>query len=993
MPQMTYYRRPALAGKSLRRPSSVFVRGNRRRHDIDANLAYPYFANVTAGDTLIVQSDTGTATVALSANTAHLARFDTILSELNAGMASINAQAYDDGGCIGLRTKTSGGMGLIAVTGGTAAVALGFDLAAQSFISVGGDLNTSTEGGIGQPFGTSLPPPGENLSSEIFTRALGRVMANTDVLYAELMRKEACFGKIGQMTPSIPTSVFDCGLQKVFVGLPTTSTKEDLVRFFLLIDTVTKQVSQCRVTGVLDTGNANLLNTDQQVLASTPIDSILNGRVLALTANLANVQVGDYVRISGATNNDPYTNNGYKWVVEELVDTGHLALRPMSPVELALVGTTLADTQPIVELNWNQSGTQTWGNITITRGPFATGAQLQISPPVPPGAVFDVWAAVPVAHRDRSLNADLDHNVGSYAVFTANYDLAPNAILSRPAISASGSTITVGPFMVRWHGRPVRIPTKSFSYIPTGSSATWLYYWDENDGTVKATLSNAAGFTVVEPRLGATAEELAGLTPNSANKGKLLATAVVDSLANVTNVQTAARIEASDTLAVTVGIGSQFTTLSAAFEYLNRIATSGNPFYWAEVVVTSTQTAPTGGWIVPCSGIHVRAASPDVILNFGASGPLFTVASPLAFMLDGFITDLTKVVVAGTSVNVWTKFLRHTGGGNRRTLDSNDNIDIGFSAPQVDIGKAGAATNVRGRVYSAEGVFSPALKEQRVGSTSGGQAFAALQAPSDQGQLALGKLGESDVYLTKDRLDLLVTGPTIDAQSLHTHQNIVDSVTAEANARVIAVNAEAAARATAVSNEATARANAVSAEATTRYNNDQNLQNQINNLTAEPRAMLAAGLPHLTWHGETEQVYGDGGGAWVGVSGNGGVNVLYDGWITWGPDAGLGTRMMKMHGSCAVDCDWNSSISMRIEIWRYGDSFWWWFLSAGWQRGAYDGHSRQFAGLNWDGSDIYHYSQNIGSIAPGFYRLRFYLYSSYGQGWFYTSGDTLYVGQ
>jgi hypothetical protein len=701
MPQMTYYRRPQLAGKALRRPTAAFVRGNLRRNDIDADSAYPYFPNITSGDTLIVASDSGSASVQIPSSVQHLARVDLVLSALSTGLDSINVQAFDAGGCVGLRTKTGGGTGWVKVTGGTAATALGFDLGTQNFYSVGGDLTTSPLADIEQPFGTALPAAGENLTSDAFIRAMGRVMSNTDVLFAEQMRKEVTLANVGTITASSPISAFDCGSQKVFVGF-SDSSKENLAHFFFLVDHATKQVSQSRVVGVLDQANTDLVGGNQQVLASTALTAVRNGRVVELTANLNAVQPGDFVTITGAENITPWSNNGLRWMVEDVVDASHLALRPMSPVELALAGVTLADEQPVVELNWVQQSTESWGSISITRGPYATGAQLQITPPVPVGAQVDVWAAVPASKRERTIQALIDQGYGVFAPFAANFDTQPNAVLSRPVLTSGTSALTIGAFMVRWHGRPVRVPSQTFSYISTGSAQNWLYYWDENDCQIKSASAASPTFLGVEPRDGSTSEEQNGFTPLTAGKGKLLLSVTVGSNGHVTTFSSASRVDASDTISITVGVGSQFVSLESAFEYLYRLSKAGVPFYWAEIIVTSPLTAPTGGWIVPCTGIQLRGASPDIRLTHGASGPLFNVTSPDSFLLADFVVDLTKTLINTTSVSIWTRGLRHISSGQRRTLDSLDNIDLGASAPAVDIGKLGNPTNVRGRMVIAQ---------------------------------------------------------------------------------------------------------------------------------------------------------------------------------------------------------------------------------------------------------------------------------------------------
>src|SRR5690606_31513284 len=179
-----------------------------------------------------------------------------------------------------------------------------------------GDLNSASEGrGFGQPYGAALAPPGENLTSDIFNRAIGRVMANTDVLFSDLMRREVVMKKVLTVNAgSGPVSTIDLGAtEKIFVGLSAAATKEDLAHLFFLIDTETKQVSQCRVTGVTNSGTAaNLLGADQTVVPATAITSIENGSLVRCPAGNflgSGVLPGDYATISGAGNLQPFSNN------------------------------------------------------------------------------------------------------------------------------------------------------------------------------------------------------------------------------------------------------------------------------------------------------------------------------------------------------------------------------------------------------------------------------------------------------------------------------------------------------------------------------------------------------------------------------------------------------------------------------------------------------------------------------------------------------------
>jgi len=785
MPQMTYFRRPALAGRSLKRPAQANIRGNLRRSDIDGSSPEPYFAGVTNGQTLDIEGVSGgvptSVSVSIPANVQDQAYLATVISAINSSTGGINVLAFDAGGCIGLRSTIAGSSGRVRVTGGTAAKALGFDVAAQSFFSVGGDLNTSPEGrGLGQPNDASLPVPGENLNSDIMTRSLGRVMANTDVLYADLVRHEVVLKKIASITsPGVATSTYDLGTERVFTGLAPGAAKDLLAHLYFLIDTQTGQVSQSRVVDVRDqVAGTSLFGVPQSVTSALNISNILNGSVVECdTASFtgAGVQPGDFVQIDGSGSSNPFSNNGLRWVVEAVVDATHLALRPMSAAELGMVGTVLDENQPVVELNQNISGSA--GTVTVLRSKFSTGARVVFSPPIPAGASFDLWAPVPASIHDREIQALADRGYGAFTSLVHDFDPLPNAILSRPNIPtpAGGATsMTVGPFMVRWHGRPVRVPGQTFT--PGTGSATWYLYWDEVDCQLKA--STSAGFLAAETRNGTSANELAGKTPNTNGKGLLVATVnVVSGTGVITSVAQASRLAAEFAAQITVGYGGQFPTLTEALEYLTRVRVSGVPRGDCEVIVLSTQTAPSGGWVLPGMPVAIRGATPMATLYPGATGPFFTGGASDYCLLSDFHLDLAgRTLITGAAM-WWARNLTQIGGTSFRSQDGSHYVDIGAVALSVLLGKSGATTQVRGLLSVSENatfsgdVTVTSTKKVQVGARSA--PGASLDVSGTQGRLVLSKTGEVDVVLTKDQLDTVTTvllgGPAVNADSYHTH--------------------------------------------------------------------------------------------------------------------------------------------------------------------------------------------------------------------------------
>ena len=176
MPHMPYARRAHLVGTSLARPPTVVVRGDRRRKDMDEVSSVPYFDGLpTSGGTVIVAhtaSGGGTVTASVTAADGVIAIHDAV-DQLNASLAGIDVLASDVGGCISLTSYASfQNACILEVTGGTAAAALGFDLAKQPYSARSGDLASAPEGGIGNAFGATLPIRGENFTTDTMGRAL-----------------------------------------------------------------------------------------------------------------------------------------------------------------------------------------------------------------------------------------------------------------------------------------------------------------------------------------------------------------------------------------------------------------------------------------------------------------------------------------------------------------------------------------------------------------------------------------------------------------------------------------------------------------------------------------------------------------------------------------------------------------------------------------------------------------------------------------------------
>jgi hypothetical protein len=576
---MNYFRRPKIANKSLARSSQATIRGNTRRHDADGVVSSPYFPNASVGQDITIASQSGSVTYTLTSN-----KISEIITGLNAGgaLSSVFAEAFDWDGCLGVRSTVSGATSYIEVTGGTAASALGFNLGTQRFVSRGGDIPSSGEGRLGVSFGSAIANPGENLTTSAINRGIGRVAANSDVLWADVSRegvvvKNVALISVGSTTSSTPLNSISIAsvagaTQRVYTGgqvasspakvLNAGASVAELARFYFLVDTETGALAPSSITDVTSSaGGSTILGSEQQILGATAITSIPNGSTIQVdTVNFTSLNVlpGDYVKITNATNNTPWSNNGYKWAVESVLNATHIAVRPLSASEQVRCGETLvADSQPVLELNSDGSG---FGNITVTRGPWATNAYLEVSPAIPKGATYELWAAVPANLHDvgtHELGAASQIAAAS-AVFTElpAHSVLPDFIVVAPTIvSISLSDVVVSAFYVRSRGRLVRVP--SCALTRDSASAEYIAW---NTNTCQLEISATSG------HLGTNYLFVAKLNANSST------------------YELAGRILNTRDCILTVGVGQQFSTLKSAVDYARSV--SGVNSY--EIVVCDT---------------------------------------------------------------------------------------------------------------------------------------------------------------------------------------------------------------------------------------------------------------------------------------------------------------------------------------------------------------------------------------------------------------------
>jgi hypothetical protein len=672
--QMDYFRRPQLAGRSLQRLPYGVVRGNVRRSDPDGTSSVPYFPGVSAGQTLLLEVNGDPFTATLTGTPT----YQSILNNINTAISPTGI-AKDADGSIEISSLLGGGS--VRITGGTAAKALGFDIVRSSFFSKGGDLPSSPEGRDGTPFGTAFPSRRENLTTESLTRALGRLSANMDVLYSEHARRDAKFSKIAAgdtaiSTPAVGTSLITLPADaQVFTGLgilPSSPTADELAPFVQLIDPITKTPpATCRVVGMVRgavtgshpysaaasfAGAGSVVNVDL-VKVSAAIEGVLDGRIVQAPSGVDfttnGTVVGDWVSITGATNTAPWDNNGYRWVVEEIVDATHLALRPMSQSEFAQANPSVeaTDSQPIVELNGQIGGGEAYGTMEVRTGPFMGGVKLVVQPEIPAGATYDVWVSQPKSLRES--NAATGAAFPGFAANISQQDQGGNDLLSGFRLSGDASSRTVSAGYIRMRGRLLRVPAVTYEPADLGGDGTYFLYFDESDGRVKTATSLPSASLLATDQTGDNTNPV--IRPIAKF---VVASAAFSSAASLVRYGTHALER------VTVGLGGDFATIDEAAAYVTEVSntysetTSTTAYAHFEIVLLNSVSA-AAALLFECPGLRLRGANPMVKLTLTGTNQL-TLKDNYSFVMEDLLLSCSSTapliaVDTQTGANVGTE--------------------------------------------------------------------------------------------------------------------------------------------------------------------------------------------------------------------------------------------------------------------------------------------------------------------------------------------------
>lgn len=655
---LDYFRRPQIAGPNLPRLTYGTIRGSKRRDEADGTSTVPYFADVTAAQTLIVEHQGGTDTVILSSN-----EFTQILADLNTDLGA-DAQAFDADGCIGIKSKVAGAAGFVEVTGGTAAEALGFDTSDNRIISYGGYIESAASDRNNVPYGVNFPGRYENLDRGTWARALGRVSGNMDVLHSEHVRDDIYLKAFdGGFTYGTTAAGYGyltlTSSDRVYNGadgqLSLSSTSSDLAPFFQLIDKTTKELHPAKVIGLTlgvppagavpfsnatdytDTGN-NALGLSLTKSSLVAITAMSEGRVVECSGGTFvtdGVVAGDVAQIASATNLDLWDNNGLKWIVERVISETKLVLRPMAQSELNEFLVTLSSGQPVLELNHDKQPAQSYGTITIKTGKWCTDVSVVFDRPFDDSNVI-LYAASPITSRSTYQSWKQSGMAPLIGDLVRSTDPVPSGIYVAPTMASDGANgISFTGGKARVNGRIATIADTDFA-APQALSTTIYYYWDEATSTIKSTTGSLTSI-LAEGDVGS-------------GRGHLLGHAVTDGFGDVTSFSRETRVlgERAPTV-ITVGTNGQFTTLEEASRFVSSLATAfsetggvaSGAYAHPEIVILEDVTIGNSVSF-SCPGVTIRGANPTVQLALAGY--------PLTFTTGGnvVIRDL-KIASGGAS--------------------------------------------------------------------------------------------------------------------------------------------------------------------------------------------------------------------------------------------------------------------------------------------------------------------------------------------------------
>ena len=512
---------------AIQRSIFPLLRSSKRRIDPSAALPVPHYPGVMGLSMPVSYSDAArvTRTVVITAGSDS---YTDLIAAINV-LDPANLDAVDLDGFLALRNLNPGKDHFIEIpsAGGTLVAPLGFvtnhhpngRCMAGDYASTPGTRTQSN------PANTALIGQDEELSSSVINRALASTLNYIDQLKMDLDREITV---VREFTGVLAVHTAS-GLRTIFTGSSTVRLEllplgGDITKYIEVVDsegataynslyeriTVTAAHYATNIQPLVATPFGNWGTPDGGSIFHTDVESKVKHPSIAITSILGNVvkctgahfdtlliQNGDLLKIAGATNNLPFSHNGW-FAVDRVMDAETIMVRSVGMSEF-LPFAFLNENRP-TSLNPSTDGSL--GALTVYIGRYLTLTGVYFVLSDDPGVGAKLRLPVGVSFREIVYN-DLGRPLSGNQNQLGN---ALNAHITDPTDAHAASAISGFTSSVPWQGGS------------TSSGATLRETIEDVIQDLKNAISNDSG----TGRIGAEALTIGGVVPNNIASGSLL---------------------------------------------------------------------------------------------------------------------------------------------------------------------------------------------------------------------------------------------------------------------------------------------------------------------------------------------------------------------------------------------------------------------------------------------------------------------------------------
>ena len=512
---------------AIQRSIFPLLRSSKRRIDPSAALPVPHYPGVMGLSMPVSYSDAArvTRTVVITAGSDS---YTDLIAAINV-LDPANLDAVDLDGFLALRNLNPGKDHFIEIpsAGGTLVAPLGFvtnhhpngRCMAGDYASTPGTRTQSN------PANTALIGQDEELSSSVINRALASTLNYIDQLKMDLDREITV---VREFTGVLAVHTAS-GLRTIFTGSSTVRLEllplgGDITKYIEVVDsegataynslyeriTVTAAHYATNIQPLVATPFGNWGTPDGGSIFHTDVESKVKHPSIAITSILGNVvkctgahfdtlliQNGDLLKIAGATNNLPFSHNGW-FAIDRVMDAETIMVRSVGMSEF-LPFAFREENRP-TSLNPSTDGSL--GALTVYIGRYLTLTGVYFVLSDDPGVGAKLRLPVGVSFREIVYN-DLGRPLSGNQNQLGN---ALNAHITDPTDAHAASAISGFTSSVPWQGGS------------TSSGATLRETIEDVIQDLKNAISNDSG----TGRIGAEALTIGGVVPNNIASGSLL---------------------------------------------------------------------------------------------------------------------------------------------------------------------------------------------------------------------------------------------------------------------------------------------------------------------------------------------------------------------------------------------------------------------------------------------------------------------------------------